>query len=845
MTDGGNDHVPVLRIDDAGGVGFGDGEVPPVDDCGGRDGSGSESSSSSSSSSSPSSSPQQSGGNRDRDCDGALTRNEAEDLRRLLKERDDRIASLESARIKQEEEIAFLRSEAGASQTKHRDAVYWIKLEVDTLRQEKAAAEDRMGELYRDMREIEFMGEDSEVMMMVGGEDVRGGVPTNMNGKYVLNLQSQLSKSMQTMRVLDNQIGMMKRSYNAVVESLKEEIFDVMDDKSSIEMELLNQLAILDSEKRNQEDEYHREKNLRDERIKGRDDVIRQLREKAQRLERLVIEAKDSARTESGQESQEKKERVQNAVAAAMISCSAFNASPPTGKPNNRDRGGEDEDAEAELRLRMEELERDNALLEDRLGEERAAASEASARLQGNMQSQDERIKQLTEEIDSVRLRGAEDVRAASDMVQRDQSEAIKMLERVAEIWEKNDESIQMLEGVADKIRGGTENGGRRGGCEGDQGRALSTQEAASHVCGQIKVSLLLVEARLRNQLTALCHDVKPSTALERPQSAIGGGVGAPSAAGGDPRRLGGTSIDKLLTHVDDAQREMLDALEHVEQSMTAQIRLLELRQEDGEESLRVELAEKIDALLGAQERHKRLRDEHDALERRFSELHAENEELDRQNRELRGSAADDERGVTELRRDRERLERENAELLQDKKNLERARKNLDTTKQELGVIRGELDSLENIKSNLEWEGTDLQNRVDKNWAETRAGRKKARDARDVQKESGKVAARVRAERDALNEQQKQQQNGPTTEINPMQLQIFEKLQKEIVAVVGRVKAKNKTIENLNRSIEEYKVREMVLKKELKNIIRRVKAIEESGSRSSGNGSRRHKLEVR
>ena len=57
-----------------------------------------------------------------------------EELTQQLLERDERIASLERQRTKQDEATSMLRSELGAVQIKHKEESYWLRLEVDNLR---------------------------------------------------------------------------------------------------------------------------------------------------------------------------------------------------------------------------------------------------------------------------------------------------------------------------------------------------------------------------------------------------------------------------------------------------------------------------------------------------------------------------------------------------------------------------------------------------------------------------------------------------------------------------------------------------------------------------------------
>lgn len=795
------------------------------------------------------------------DGDGATTKaggskSELEDLKSQLADRDMRIESLERNRQKQDESIALLRSELGAVQIKHKEECYWLRLEVDNLRKDKEALEDRMAELYRDMREIDNMNE---------GEDLLAA-PACVDSGYVLHLQSQLSKSMQTMGVLDNQIGMVKRSCDEVVKSLKEEIADVMDDKCRIEMELLNQLAVLDNEKRSLEDEYERETHLRDERIKGRDDVISTLREKGDDLESQLADVREQVRTASGEESKEERQRVKANVDRAMMSCSAFGdkgGSTPEGSDANnsavssgfddtgwksRDDEGEDDrtavetvtksERDDDLAKRVEELERENALLEDKLKEEREAMHETSDQLRQNLEEQDERIESLTEELESAQASGgaAADAEAILDAVHRDRTEALDTLDRVAGVWEKADETVGNLEDIMDDMRDyddddKDDDDSRRGQHKADRDKVLSTLETATLVHSQIKVSLLLVELKLRNQLTTLRNDGKLPTVLE------GGvpGISRPAGPSGGTGSVAAGSIDEtsmaeLIYHVDEVQRETLDSLEDVEKALMEQVEGLERECEGESEDLRAELGDKIDALLDMKERNEELEAERADLEGKLDDLEGEKKELGRKNRELKGRAADASQGTEDLRKELDRLEQANADLAMERKALDRAKKDLERANRDLEKSRKEQDR--SIK-----EGERKMKDMDRGLQDLEKGKKDLEDSIDrYQKEvkEAKVAAKEAAKKAAEAADKSANGSANVPSVDPMQLKMFEKLQTEIIVVVGKIKDKNDSISRLTTAAEEHKVREAALKKELKRIMKRVRAIEEGSDRNMG-----------
>ena len=86
---------------------------------------------------------------------------------------------------------------------------------------------------------------------------------------------------------------------------------------------------------------------------------------------------------------------------------------------------------------------------------------------------------------------------------------------------------------------------------KGDKERLLSTLETASLIHGQVKVALLLVEVRLRNQLSSLKNDRSSMT------------WAAPSD-------------DEIVESMREILDEGLAAVSHVESTITAQVCTLE-----------------------------------------------------------------------------------------------------------------------------------------------------------------------------------------------------------------------------------------------------------------------------
>ena len=145
---------------------------------------------------------------------------------------------------RQEEKLLQLKRELNQLQTQHKEGIYWLQLQLDTTRREKDAVEERMAELQEDLKTLVASSQlptppnDSNTDEANEEEDIF----RIQKQKYELSLGS-----------LENQITMVKTSCGEINRSLKEEICDLMEDRTQLELELLNQLSELDTAKRKKE----------------------------------------------------------------------------------------------------------------------------------------------------------------------------------------------------------------------------------------------------------------------------------------------------------------------------------------------------------------------------------------------------------------------------------------------------------------------------------------------------------------------------------------------------------------------------------------------------------------
>ena len=324
--------------------------------------------------------------------------------------------------------VGNLQKELNQTYVTHREELYWLRLELDTTRREKEAAEDRMAELYRDLQEMQQA--DATVRALPGA---------TMNEAYVVQMQDQVQKYERMMRVMNNQLTLVRNSSDTVVKSLKEEISDIMDEKVKMELNLMNQLS--DMEKETQE-------------------LMASLHVQGQ-------------------------------------SANAANTANAVMSPQNKDDADENGDA-ARLQMEVNHLRQENNELTKSLAKQHKESLEKARQEKEALTRQVEKLQG-----DMLMTRPPDQAVLALHQMQQDRHETLDTLERASLLWDRADESIQKLESVMMELKPKDEEV-----VDDDESeQLLSTLETASLVHGQIKVSLMLIELKLRNNLACIKND--------------------------------------------------------------------------------------------------------------------------------------------------------------------------------------------------------------------------------------------------------------------------------------------------------------------------------------------------
>ena len=225
--------------------------------------------------------------------------------------------------------------------------------------------------------------------------------------------------------------------------------------------------------------------------------------------------------------------------------------------------GGKDESLKpgdnAELKLEIQQLRQEKAALAEELRQERTTSRETISALRHDKTSLTEQVEKM--QGDLLVLRASVDTVNSIDQMKQDRDESMKALERVAQLWERSDKTLNNLESLVEQLQDDEEEEDE----ETDKSRMLDTLESASLFHGQVKVALMLIELKLRNTLACLKNDASQLAVAVTDPSIAEQIKNAQSEALADIRKVQDqvqTQMEKLETRSAQESTEVRNTLE-------------------------------------------------------------------------------------------------------------------------------------------------------------------------------------------------------------------------------------------------------------------------------------------
>lgn len=189
------------------------------------------------------------------------------ELESEVRAKDANISGLEKLRQEKQQELESLQKELDGERLLQMKESILHRIEVERLKRQTKAVEERLTVLEKDMQNKDAIREYAELIKSVAP---KGG---NVDSQYVMKLQSQLAKAVKRMDATSHQMTQIEHSCEEVVNSLKKEISDIVEDRCRTELELRKQLEMLEEQKNEIQSEY-------DDRILLNQQELERLKEK-------------------------------------------------------------------------------------------------------------------------------------------------------------------------------------------------------------------------------------------------------------------------------------------------------------------------------------------------------------------------------------------------------------------------------------------------------------------------------------------------------------------------------------------------------------------------------------
>jgi len=191
-----------------------------------------------------------------------------DNLEDAVRERDEMVIALEKVRQEKQKELEALQKEFEEERLIQMKEQLVHKIESDRLKKQTKAVTERLETLEKDMRDKQAI---HEYATLIKGVAPQGGV----DSQYLIKLQNQLAKAVKKMEGTTAKMTQIENSCDQVVNSLRSEIADIVEDRCRTELELRKQLEVLKEKTREMQSEY-------DNRIKENQKTLESLKTKAE-----------------------------------------------------------------------------------------------------------------------------------------------------------------------------------------------------------------------------------------------------------------------------------------------------------------------------------------------------------------------------------------------------------------------------------------------------------------------------------------------------------------------------------------------------------------------------------
>lgn len=174
---------------------------------------------------------------------------ERDQLEDAVRERDETINQMEKSQVKKHRAIESVQAEIDEERVAQMQESIMHRIEYERLKRQTEGLERRLATLQRDMSDKDSVLEYANLIKSVAPK-------SGVDSTYVMKLQSQLAKAMKKMDGTSAQMVLVESSCEEVVNSLKSEIVEIVEDRCRTELELRKQVEVLSAQKADLVDEY-------------------------------------------------------------------------------------------------------------------------------------------------------------------------------------------------------------------------------------------------------------------------------------------------------------------------------------------------------------------------------------------------------------------------------------------------------------------------------------------------------------------------------------------------------------------------------------------------------------
>lgn len=188
---------------------------------------------------------------------------ETELLNQMIHDRDRRIGSIKKKMEEQHERMATFQEELVEIKQRREESEIAHMDELTKLMEQKEVGERALGRLQEDLKKQQ--GDSLQLYAEVIKKDA-AKIPDATDSSYVMRMQAQLCKCMHSMGIMENQTELVKATCDELIRSLKDAVNRTIDEKTTVELQCMNELVMTDNDRREAEEKMKEKlENLREE----------------------------------------------------------------------------------------------------------------------------------------------------------------------------------------------------------------------------------------------------------------------------------------------------------------------------------------------------------------------------------------------------------------------------------------------------------------------------------------------------------------------------------------------------------------------------------------------------